>query len=350
MKNPYAVLGLDRKASQEEIAQAYRSAAKAHHPDRNPGDAEAANRFKEIQEAYDILRDAASRSDYDRHGGMNFRRREQDPLDPFMDMAAQVFTQGRFRGRNLQVRLEIELQEAATGCTKEIVLKTRDRCSSCKGFGSVGEDPCGPCTGTGRIRVTNAPFQIESPCVNCGGTGRINPKPCADCAGTGSKGDIENRATVHVPPGVDTGMSIRMPGLGEESLNGGKRGDVVVFIVVKDHPLFARDGIDLNIEIPVSYTQLALGAELGVPGLFGETMTVKVPAGTQSHGKLKLKGKGLRAPNGMQGDLMVSLKVETPKSLTDEHRELLTRLSEIEAACLTPKREAWKKNIEGPTT
>jgi molecular chaperone DnaJ len=350
MKNYYAVLGVEKNASKEDIVKAYRKGAKTHHPDMNVGDDDAAKRFQEIQEAYDVLSDPTRRADYDAGGlGMKFRRRDAQGFSspfgsPFQDIMRDFFGASQYRGKNMQIRLEIDLAEVYTGCRKEVSYKSPVKCEDCKGHGVSSADNCDLCKGSGFVTVSDAPFEFKQTCSACGGRGKINPVSCAKCSGTGTNGEtVEKKIGVDVPRGVDSGMSIRLPGRGEESLNGGKPGDVIVYILVKDHPIYHREGIDLSLEIPVTYTQIALGCEIPVPALTGETITMRIPSGTQSHAQLKLRGKGLLLPSGVVGDMFVRLKVETPRNITDEHKELLEKLAAIEKATTMPRIEAWIK-------
>jgi len=345
MKDPYAVLGLTKTATKEEITKAYRQGAKTHHPDVNPGDPDAERRFREIQEAYDILSNPSRRAEYDAGGfNMNFRRRDAGMGNPFSDMMNDFFGNSTYRGRNLQIRLEITLEEVYSGCKKTVKVKSKNKCDACKGQGLVSSDTCAECKGEGFVKIHNAPFEFRKNCSTCGGLGKVNPVPCSDCNGTGTKaGFSEKEIPVDVPCGVDSGMQIRMPGMGEESLKGGKQGDLVVYLVVKDHPIFQRDGIDLFVDVPVSYTQLALGCDLEIPTLLNEKLAIKVPPGTQTHSKFKLRGKGLPVPQGFVGDLIVTVKVETPKTTSAEYVEVLKQLAVFEAGQVDPKRSNWQK-------
>lgn len=345
MKDLYAVLGVSRNATKDEILKAYRKGAKTHHPDVNPGDPDAPRRFGEVQEAYDILSDSKKRAEYDAGGSrMNFRRR--DSGNPFSDVMNDFFGNNTFRGRNVQIRLEIDLEEAYTGCKKIIKVKSKNKCETCKGQGSVSTDVCQVCKGEGFIKVQNAPFEFRKSCGDCNGSGKVDLKPCEDCQATGTKaGYVEREIEVEVPMGMDSGMQIRLPGYGEESIKGGKSGDLVVFIVVRDHALFQRDGIDLMIDIPVSFTQLALGCELEIPTLANERLNIKVPAGTQSHSKFKLRGKGLPVPQGFIGDLIATVKVEIPKNTNKDYEDSLKNLVNFEQQNIGPKKELWLKNM-----
>lgn len=343
MKDPYAVLGISKTATKEEITKAYRQGAKTHHPDVNPGDADAERRFREIQEAYDILSNPSKRAEYE-SGGMNFRRREAGMGSPFSDMMNDFFGASTFRGRNVQVRLEITLEEVYSGCKKTVKIKSKPKCETCKGQGVVSSESCSECKGEGFVKIHNAPFEFRKNCSTCSGTGKINPVPCNDCSGMGTKSGVhEKEISVDVPCGIDSGMQIRMQGYGEESLKGGRQGDLVVYIVVKDHDLFSRDGIDLLLDVPVSYTQLALGCDLEIPTITNERLALKVPPGTQTHSKFKLRGKGLPVPQGYVGDLIVTLKVETPKTLSAEYVEVLNKLATHEMQQIDPKRSNWQK-------
>jgi len=349
MKDYYAILGVSRNASKDEIVKAYRKGAQQHHPDRNPGDAEAEARFKEIQEAYDVLSDTAKKADYDAGGStMRFNRRSSSDFN-FDGMVNDFFQNASYRGRNIQIRLELDLEEVYKGGVKTVFYKTRNLCSNCHGQGQIFTDTCQSCNGQGFTKVNNAPFEFRTNCTTCSGLGKVNPKKCEDCNGTGSlPGYKENKVDINIPRGVSEGTQFRLVGLGEQSIRpGGKPGDAIVFILIKDHPVFNRDGLDLNIDIPVSYTQLALGSEIEVPTLAGEKILLKIPPGTQSHSKLKVKGKGMHMSSGSfsDGDLIVTVKVETPKQVSDEYKNLLISLSEFEKANIGHKRELWLKNM-----
>ena len=349
MKDYYAILGVPRTASKDEIVKAYRKGAQQHHPDRNPGDAEAEARFKEIQEAYDVLSDTNKKADYDSGGmTMRFNRRSTSDFN-FDGMVNDFFQNASYRGRNIQIRLELDLEEVYKGGPKTIFYKTRNLCSTCHGQGQLCQDTCTNCNGQGFVKVNNAPFEFRTNCTSCSGLGKINPKKCDDCNGSGSlPGYKENKVDINIPKGVSEGTQFRLVGLGEQSIRpGGKPGDAIVFVLIKDHPVFSRDGIDLLVDVPVSYTQLALGSEIEVPTIAGEKILLKVPSGTQSHSKLKIKGKGVQMHNNTlhEGDLIVNVKAETPKNISEEYKNLLISLSELEKTNIGPKRELWLKNI-----
>lgn len=359
MSNYYELLGVPKTATQEEIKKAYRQKARQYHPDRNIGDKEAEEMFKRVQEAYDTLNDPAKRALYD--GGapsMHFRRGRRPNPGParpagfsFEDVMEEFFGGSTYKGRNIQVRLEIEFKEVMTGCIKHIKVKKRKTCTGCSGFGYTGFTPCGNCAGSGFVQVADAPFEFRTSCQVCGGTGKANTVKCGDCAGSGFlPGYHENGLEVHIPAGIVSGMQIRLPGEGEPSLRGGNNGDVVIFVLVKDHPIFNREGPHLTVEVPVSYTQLVLGDEIDIPTLSGETVKVKIPSGSQSHTKFRLKGKGFPAGNGAVGDLLATVKIETPKTLDEDYKKTLEQLAELEKKNVTPRREQWAKKSAQQST
>lgn len=351
MKDLYEVLGVPKTATKEEITKAYRKGAKAHHPDVNPGDPDAARRFRELQEAYDILNDPVKRDQYDRGGrSMNFQSR--GPGNPFEDIVNEMFRQSTFQGRNVQVKLDLTFEEAFIGCNKEITLRVRNRCNTCNGQGQTSTEICKLCSGQGFVNVPDAPFDIRTSCPACNATGRTNLQNCTDCHGSGNvPGYKEKKITVVVPAGVDNGAVIRIKGEGEESIRtGGRTGDVLVHLAVGEHHIYRRQGLDLVVDIPVSYTDLALGRDMEIPYLNNEKIVLKIPAGTQSHSKFKLSGKGGSLPNGLIGDLIVTFKVETVKNPTGRYKELLEELAKLEAAQLDARREAWQKKTSSANT
>lgn len=356
MKDFYEVLGIAKNANEEDIKKAYRQGAKKHHPDVNPGDPESIERFKEVQEAYDTLSDPIKKARYDSATPhMRFRRRPQPKSgtsDPppgfaFEEVMEEFFGGSTFKGRNITVRLEIEFKEVLTGCTKHIKIKKRKRCTGCVGKGFTGFQPCPNCEGSGAVQVADSPFGFSTPCQVCSGTGKASVVKCGDCIGSGYlPGYHEKALDVKIPAGIENGMQVRLVGEGEESIRGGRSGDVMVFVLVKEHPIFSREGANISVEVPVSYTQLVLGDEIEIPTLAEGTLKVKVPAGSQSHTKFRLKGKGF--PVGLiLGDLIATLKIETPKTFDEDYKKALERLSELEKKNITPRREQWSKKVSG---
>jgi molecular chaperone DnaJ len=355
MSDLYEILGVSRDASPDQIHNAYRKLALKYHPDQNAGDASATESFKKINNAYDILSDPIKKSQYDRTS-FNFRTKSRsrseatpNPNYSYENVMADFFGGSAYKGRNITVRIEIELKEVFTGCKKHIKIKKKKRCYGCDGRGYTGFTPCTACSGSGSVQVADAPFQFLTQCQVCQGTGKVSFVKCGDCLGTCFlPGFHEKQLEVVIPKGIENGMQIRLAGEGEESVRGssvdGRTGDVMVFVIVKDHPIFTRQGNDLHAEVPVSYTQLVLGSEIEIPTLSSEIIKVKIPQGSQSHTKFRLKGKGL--PFGSNhGDLIATVKIETPKSLAENYEEALRLLAELEKSNITPRREQWAKNI-----
>lgn len=345
----YDILGVSREASPEEIKKAYRRLAQKYHPDKNPGDAESGERFKEINEAYSILSDPEKRSTYDRYGYLPGIRDFEDragfsPFGAGFDSLFEDLFEGFFgtrsrrpraqKGADLRYDLQIELLEVAYGTEKEITIPRHEMCSSCNGHGArrgTHPSPCPACRGTGQIRYSQGFFSIGQTCNRCGGEGRIITDPCPECWGKG-RIRVERKISLKIPPGVETGTRLRIAGEGESGLNGGPRGDLYLHLEVLPHPLFAREGSDLICEIPISYTQAALGGAIEVPLLTGHHRLI-VPPGTPSGKSFHLKGKGLPKLQGHgRGDQRVRLVIKVPTKLTARERELLQELAALEQA------------------
>lgn len=356
MRDHYEVLGIPKTASADDIAKAYRKGAMENHPDRNPGDSHAADRFKEIQNAYETLSDPAKKGRYDSGSGrgMHFRTRPGPTKNDFSgatfeDVVEEFFGGSAFKGRNITIRLEIELSEILTGCKKYIKVKKRKKCGcEGRGFNFTSSVPCANCGGSGTFQSKDSPFQFIAQCPVCQGTGQSNPVQCVDCNGTGySPNPIEKALEIKIPRGIESGMQIRLAGEGEPSLkSNGKDGDVIVFVLVKEHDVFKREGSNLTLEVPVSYSQLVLGCDFEIPTLSEGTLKIKIPEGSQSHTKFRIKGKGLPTLNGVIGDLIATVKIETPKVLDEEYRRLMDQLSELEKKHMTPRREQWNRKTE----
>jgi molecular chaperone DnaJ len=350
----YEVLGVARTATEEEIKKAYRQLARQHHPDRNPGDKEAETRFKEVQEAYDTLSDKEKKSLYDLRGhsgpSMRFRRKPKPGSAPnpgfsYEDVVSEMFGGSVFRGRNIQVRVEVELLEVLTGCTKTIKIKKRKRCMTCSGNGFTGFTPCSVCAGSGVKLIQDAPFDLQMACPVCQGSGKADVTRCGDCLGSGFTPMTDKMLNVQIPAGIGNGMAVRIRGEGEEAQKTGTPGDVMVVVLVKEHPIFRVEGPNLAVDIPVSYTQVALGGKIDIPTLAEGKVEVDIPAGAQSNTRFRLKGRGLPTPAGVMGDLVATVKVETPKALDEEYKKVLEQLAELEKKVVTPSREAWNKKV-----
>jgi molecular chaperone DnaJ len=352
MKNYYEILGIDKDATEEDVKNAYRKAAQLHHPDRNPGDENARERFKEIHEAYEILSDSTKRSRYDR-SIFRFQNKPSSKKDGgfsfgFHNTKNDFFGKSSFKGRTITIRLEIELAEAAFGCEKPIKISKRKRCVFCKGLGFKEFISCEQCNGLGFFVITyDAPFETRQNCHFCDGKGKILIKKCDDCqGGMYAKELIEETVNVKIPAGVENGSQLKLPELGEESLRGGSPGDVILNVSIKQHEFFVRDGLNLLVDIPVSFSDLVFGSETKLFNLNNEQVVLKIPAGTQSHSKLRLKNQGLLDMFGSAGDIIATVKCETPKNLEEDYEKVLVELKEVEKKYLGPKKELWIKKID----
>jgi len=339
----YETLGVSRGASDAELKSAFRKAAMQCHPDRNPGDKAAELRFKEVNEAYQTLTDAQKRAAYDRFGhaafengagGSGFGMGEgfaSSMADIFDDLFGDVMgrrgrSSGRERGSDLRYNMEITLEEAFSGKTASLKVPTSVTCEACSGSGAKpGSKPktCPTCGGHGRVRAQQGFFAIERTCPNCQGRGEIIDNPCSACNGAG-RVSRERALSVSIPAGVEDGTRIRLAGEGEAGMRGGPPGDLYIFLAIKPHPFFQRDGADLYCRVPISMVQAALGGEIGVHTLDGGESKVKIPEGTQSGKQFKIRGKGMPVLRARDfGDLYLQANVETPQNLTRRQRELL---------------------------
>ncbi|HEY0942540.1 MAG TPA: molecular chaperone DnaJ [Steroidobacter sp.] len=335
----YKVLDVARTATEAEIKKAYRRLAMKFHPDRNPNDAEAEEKFKECKEAYEVLTDAQKRAIYDQHGHEGLSARggagysASDAFsDIFGDVFGDIFGGGRrggrqqvFRGADLRYDLELDLEQAVFGHSADIEFTTLVECEPCSGTGAApGSKPttCDTCNGAGQVRMQQGFFAVQQTCPRCKGRGQIVSQPCDSCLGQGRLRKKKN-LTVKVPQGVDNGDRIRLTGEGEAGRNGGPPGDLYVEIRVREHPIFERDGSHLSCEVPVSFVTAALGGTVEVPTL-GGTVELKVPAETQSGRVFRLREKGVKpVRGGATGDLFCRVVVETPVNLTEEQKDLL---------------------------
>lgn len=356
-KDFYEILGIDRNATDDEIKKAYRQLAHKYHPDKNPGDKSAEERFKEINAAYEVLKDSEKRAQYDRFGyaetGAGFGPGAGFGVD-FQDLFGDVFgdffgagrrrTRGQ-RGSDLRYDLEVTFEEAAFGAEKKIKIPKTAKCQKCEGRGAKpGTSPttCPTCNGRGQVSYQQGFFSISRPCSRCRGEGTIIKEPCAECSGIGRVKDIKTLG-VKVPPGVETDTRLRLSGEGESGVHGGSPGDLYIIIHVKPHPVFQKQNDDIICEVPISFPQAALGCEIDVPTLEGN-VRLKIPGGTQSGKIFRLKGKGIASLHtGRRGDQHVIIKVETPAKLTLRQKELLEEFARIGGEETTP----LKKNFLG---
>jgi len=374
----YEVLGVTRSASEEELKKAYRTQAKKYHPDLNKDDKASEAKFKEVSEAFEVLSDAQKRAAYDQMGHAAFeggfgagQRRNAGggfgggfSSDQFSDIFEEMFgdfmggqatgsqrrAQTANRGSDLRFNLDITLEEAFAGATKKIRVPTWAPCEPCHGSGAEGgAEPvqCPRCSGSGRIRVQQGFFMIERTCEMCNGAGTVIKNPCKSCNGQG-RVRKDKTLEVKIPAGVDDGTRIRLSGEGEAGMRGGGAGDLYVFLGIKAHKLFTREGADLHCRIPIPLTQAALGAMIDAPTIDGVMTKVTVPAGIQSGQKLRLKSKGmsvLRSAN--RGDMFIEVQVETPVNLTSKQQQLLKQFDEVGGKAVhQPESESFFKKVK----
>ena len=346
----YEVLGVSRDASDQELKSAYRKQAMKYHPDRNPGDHTAEEKFKEASEAYQVLSDADKRAAYDRYGHAGVGAAGQgggfggpfaggvDLGDIFGDLFGEMFNMGggqqratrQRRGEDLRYDLTIDFEDAVFGTETEIRIRRRESCETCHGTGSTsgkGPSTCPQCQGRGQLRYQQGFFSVARTCSACGGAGSIVTDPCSVCRGE-TRVAKEIRLNVKVPPGVEEGTRIRYGGEGDAGRSGGPGGDLYVVLSIRPHDFFERSGHDLHCVIPLSFPQAALGAEIEIPGIDG-AVTLKIPEGTQSGKELRIRGRGVPYLNEKgRGDLIVQIMVQIPKKLNRAQRDLVSKLAE----------------------
>ena len=351
----YEVLGVQRGASDADLKTAYRKLAMKFHPDRNPGDGDCEHRFKELNEAYEVLKDGDKRSAYDRFGhaafehasgapgfGAEFASSFADIFDDFFGMGGgrRGRGSGRERGADLRYNMELTLEESYGGKGAQIRIPTSVTCEACSGSGAKpGSKPkvCSTCQGHGKIRHAQGFFTLERTCPTCHGRGQVIDSPCASCGGLG-RTTRERALSVNIPPGVEDGTRIRLSGEGEAGLRGGPAGDLYIFVSIAAHAFFQRDGADLHCRAPISMTTAALGGEFEVPTIDGGKTRVKIPEGTQSGRRFRLQAKGMPVLRSKQiGDMYVQVLVETPQNLTKRQRELLSEFQRLSSNETNPE-------------
>ena len=383
-KDYYQILGVSKTATAAELKKAYRKLAVKYHPDKNPGDKAAEEKFKEVSEAYDVLSDPQKRAQYDQFGSDYFRPGGggaggfggaggqgggfRDPYDIFSqmfggaggmdgaDIFGQMFGGGARRGRkssrgqrgsDLEYRLDISFSDAVFGAEKRIRLSKHDICTACSGTGAAAgssRTTCSRCGGSGRISAGGIFGMAAQPCPACGGTGSVNTRPCPACSGSG-RVSVTKELQVHIPAGVNTGSKLRIVREGEAGTNGGEPGNLYVVINVLADPVFTRNDRDIICEVPVDFASAALGGIVEVPTLAGKTR-LRVPEKTQSGMMLRLKGKGVPAlKGGERGDQLVKIVVETPTGLTARQKELLTAFRDSLTEANTPKKTAYNEEL-----
>lgn len=364
----YETLGVSRSADEKELKSAFRKLAMKYHPDRNPGDAEAERKFKEIGEAYEFLKDPQKRAAYDRFGHAAFEQGGGGGpggmgggMGGFSDIFEDIFGEmmgggrsrrsgGRERGADLRYNMEISLEEAFSGKTAQIRVPTSITCDECSGSGArPGSKPttCATCGGNGRVRAAQGFFSIERTCPTCHGRGQTISDPCPKCAGQGRV--VEERSlSVNIPAGIEDGTRIRLAGEGEAGLRGGPSGDLYIFLSVKPHAFFQREGADLFCTVPISMTTAALGGKFEISTMDGTKSRVTVPEGTQQGREMRLRGKGMPLLRSSQfGDLYVRIAIETPQNLTKRQRELLTEFQALSSNENNPESSGFFSRMKG---
>lgn len=363
----YEILGVERTVTEAELKKAYRRTAMKYHPDRNPDNKEAEEKFKEANEAYEVLSDSQKRAAYDQYGhagvdpqmgggGFGGGAGFSDIFDMFGDIFGESSGRrgggrsGAQRGHDLRYTLELTLEEAVQGKEVTIKVPTYINCKTCSGSGAKpgsSTETCKTCNGHGQVRMQAGFFSVQQTCPDCQGAGKIIKDPCNDCHGEGRVQETKT-LSVKVPAGVDTGDKIRLSGEGEAGTKGGPAGDLYVVVQVKEHKIFHRDGRDLYCEVPISFPDAALGAELEVPTLDGR-VKLKIPEGTQTGKVFRLRGKGIKpVRGGSEGDLLCKVTIETPVKLDKDQRELLEQLRNTMAGAShqTPQATGWFETVK----
>jgi molecular chaperone DnaJ len=363
----YEVLEVERTADDGVLKSSFRKLAMKWHPDRNPGDKDCEVRFKEINEAYDILKDPQKRAAYDRFGHAAFEQGGMgggaqgfgaDFGSAFSDIFEGIFGMGggrqrggsgRERGSDLRFNMQITLEEAFQGKTAQVRLPTSVTCEACSGSGAkTGTKPktCSTCNGHGRIRHAQGFFTLERTCGACQGRGQVIENPCPTCAGSG-RTTRERTLSVNIPAGVEDGTRIRLAGEGEAGLRGGPSGDLYIFLSLATHAFFQRDGADLHCRVPISMVSAALGGDIEVPTIDGSKSRVKIPSGAQSGRRFRLAGKGMPVLRSKQvGDMYVQVMVETPQNLTKRQRELLAEFEKLSSRETQPESAGFFSKVK----
>ncbi|NKB51687.1 MAG: molecular chaperone DnaJ [Rhizobiaceae bacterium] len=361
----YETLGVSRDADEKALKSAFRKRAMKYHPDRNPNDAEAEAKFKELGEAYEALKDPQKRAAYDRFGHAAFENGGGGGGSPFggggmSDIFEDIFGEmmgggrrssgGRSRGADLRYNMEISLEEAFEGKTAEIEIPTAITCENCDGSGAKpGTSPstCGTCGGVGQVRASQGFFSIQRTCPACQGRGEVISEPCDDCAGSGTT-EQSKTLSVNVPAGIEDGTRIRLAGEGEAGARGGPQGDLYIFLSIRPHEFFQRDSADIYCRVPISMTTAALGGQFEVGTVDGSKTRVKVPEGTQNGKQFRLRSKGMPVMRSSQvGDMYIQVAIETPSNLSKRQRELLTEFEQLSSEENSPESTGFFSRMKG---
>ena len=355
----YDLLEIERTADDGSIKSSYRRLAMRWHPDKNPGDAAAEAKFKAISEAYDVLKDPQKRAAYNQYGKAAFQQGGGGAQDfgGFADIFDNIFGEftgrgrqrGPQRGADLRYDMEITLEEAFNGKATEIRVDVSAACEPCGGSGAkpgTSAKQCGTCNGQGKVRAQQGFFVVERPCPSCHGRGQVMADPCSSCRGEG-RADKTKTLAVNVPPGVDDGTRIRLSGEGEAGARGAPTGDLYIFLHLKRHSVFQRDGTTLLASVPISFTTAALGGTITVPGLDRVDHEIRIPAGIQSGKQIRQRGAGMPVLNGRgTGDMVVQIEVETPTKLTSKQKELLEAFRATETGAESPQSEGFFSKLK----
>ena len=381
MSDYYNVLGVTKSASSEEIKKAYRKNAIKHHPDKNPGNPEAEKKFKEISEAYEVLSDEKKKQIYDQYGadalkggmgGMGgghpggFSSMEEalrtfmgafggggggqeTIFDSFFGFDSRSSESSEQQGASKRMNLSLTFEEAMTGVEKEATLTNLTKCQTCHGSGAASSSAikkCTRCGGQGQIHQSRGFFSMATLCPQCSGKGKVIAEPCKDCHEAG-RVKQKQKASIKVPAGVDSGMRLRLAGYGDDGENGGAKGDLYVYITVEPHKIFQRDGDDLHLELPISFTEAALGAKKEIPTALGGSCRINIPEGTQSGKMLRVKNEGCPNVHGQgQGDLLIKIMVETPVDLNEKQKSLLSQFAEMEKESNSPRKQSFLEKLK----
>ncbi len=379
MSDYYTVLGISRDASQEEIKKAYRKNALKYHPDRNPGDVEAERNFKQISEAYEVLSDDNKRRIYDQYGADAVRAGAagggpgsagfssmEEALRTFMGAfggtgggGESIFESlfgfeseagdGARQGASKKMNMTISFEEAVKGVEKEIMISNLINCSKCQGSGAKNEKgtkTCSRCQGRGQIHQSRGFFSMTTTCPQCGGQGQMITDPCLECQGQGQVKE-KQKVDVKIPPGVDSGMRLRMPGHGDAGIGGGPAGDLYISINVKPHEVFERQGDDVVIDLPISFSEAALGCKKEIPSPHGHSCRLQIVEGVQSGKIMRVRGEGIPNVHGQgKGDMLVRLIVETPVNLSDKQKELLRAFGDLEKEHNSPRKRGFLDKVK----